>query len=764
MNSLIPLRQTRLGGQLLVMFAILLGDTARAHECGPSPLKVAVGHRVYFRINADVAESQNSVYDVFLNTEPAVATIAPLHQSTKKYAEFVFQANSIGTTFATIHWAYAPTPAARDCIVQVDVVADMPMMTAVNYPNATHTADPVNLFTGELVLAEEPDLNLGGPMPLYFSRYHASGLTRDRLVLSTLGPNWSHNFDTRLVQSGSEIDVITDKGRLITFTNRSSAWQLAGSQVVPFQLMQTPTNYVMLDPQDRRFYTFNTNGQLITIADGKGNVHTLTYTDRWLTQVTDGLGRTLMFVYVSFNQLVSVSDGTRTVGYGYSLDGFGNLARVTDANSRITSYNYDNFNGGGSLLASKLMPEGNIPVSQKYDTDGRVITQIVGSTLTNRFNYQANHITVTTDPRGFTRRYAHDAQGQLLSVMDEAGRSLGYTYDAAGRLATITDRRGGVTRYTYHPPSGELASVVAADGSTNSYDYTLRTMAGLTLFDLASRRGPDGALEQYFYDAPGNRVRRVDALGQAWRYGYNGNGQVLNETNPLNAVISYTYNADGTPASLVYPGMDTTLFAYDPLRRLAREDHPDGSVRRYSYDALDRVVRMTNELGGVTGFGFDGNGRLVRETNAMGFVNTFNYNSADQLVALVDPSGRATRLLYEERGFLKGIGDRLGHTNLYGADALGDLVSFTDPLANTWRRAYAPETVPLAVTNPIGQVTRFATDALRRYTQIISPLGNTERLAYDAAGRVTESISPSGRVTQERYDRRGDLLATAHPA
>ena len=39
----------------------------------------------------------------------------------------------------------------------------------------------------------------------------------------------------------------------------------------------------------------------------------------------------------------------------------------------------------GSLLASKLMPEGNIPVSQTYDADGRVITQIVGSTLTNRF-------------------------------------------------------------------------------------------------------------------------------------------------------------------------------------------------------------------------------------------------------------------------------------------------------------------------------------------------------------------------------------------
>ena len=57
-----------------------------------------------------------------------------------------------------------------------------------------------------------------------------------------------------------------------------------------------------------------------------------------ITQVTDGLGRTLTFSY-SGDQLVQVSDGSRHADYTY--DGNGRLATAADAEGNITTYTYD---------------------------------------------------------------------------------------------------------------------------------------------------------------------------------------------------------------------------------------------------------------------------------------------------------------------------------------------------------------------------------------------------------------------------------------
>jgi len=82
-------------------------------------------------------------------------------------------------------------PANDFCVVDVIVVPrGQQPQTAASHPKSGHDGDPVNTFTGEFLLAEEPDLHLLGPMPLHFSRYYASGLLASGIRHGSLEPTW----------------------------------------------------------------------------------------------------------------------------------------------------------------------------------------------------------------------------------------------------------------------------------------------------------------------------------------------------------------------------------------------------------------------------------------------------------------------------------------------------------------------------------------------------------------------------------------------
>ncbi|MFX7922664.1 hypothetical protein ABTK16_20165, partial [Acinetobacter baumannii] len=72
-------------------------------------------------------------------------------------------------------------------------------------------------------------------------------------------------------------------------------------------------NYEFLN---RAVLKFNAAGQAGTYADPSGIQVNYSYTGNLLTSVTNSLGRTLNFTYTN-GRLSQVSDGTRSVSYGY---------------------------------------------------------------------------------------------------------------------------------------------------------------------------------------------------------------------------------------------------------------------------------------------------------------------------------------------------------------------------------------------------------------------------------------------------------------
>jgi YD repeat-containing protein len=142
----------------------------------------------------------------------------------------------------------------------------------------------------------------------------------------------------------------------------------------------------------RTEYTYDENGDRLSILDGNGHLTTFTYDalNRLLTE-TDPLNHT----------------------WTYAYDDVGNRISMTDANGAVTNYVYDD----AGRLTTIDYPGTSIDVSFTYDNGGRRLTM--------------------TDGLG-TTTWTYDARNQVTTITDPFNKTVDYAYDAAGNRTAIT--------------------------------------------------------------------------------------------------------------------------------------------------------------------------------------------------------------------------------------------------------------------------------------------------------------------------------------
>ncbi len=626
--------------------------------------------------------------------------------------------------------------------------------------NSGSDAEPVNTFNGELFNTMPPDLALSGPMPLRFFRYYAALLKRDSLIAGKLGDNWLHNFEWTLATTSSNtVRIVNSVGRLIEFTNTGSAFVLLGRQDIPFQLATSGGNYILGSPRSQMIYTFNATGQLIQISDGHGNAHQLTYTGTQLTSVSDGLGRALTFSYNVLGALTNITDGARSVAFTQTGN---NLTSVRDALSNVWSYAYDLTNANPGLMIAWTNPVGNVPFSQVFDAQGRVISQTDGGQFTTTFGY-TNNTTYFTDPRGNTRAHVHDASGNFMNSTDEAGLSLSLGYNAAGQRSAVTDRLGDTIGIGYHAPSGKLSAITNADGTVTAYTYSARTNNSVAFYDVSQVTYPDGTVESFTRDANGNVLTRTDRAGKVWTFTYNTRGQVLTARNPTSGTATFTYDAGGNLATRTDSDTGLVTFAYDQFSRLTNIIHPDSTTMRMVWDANDRLVSTTDERGNTTTFSYDNNGNLVQVTDALGRASGFAYDARDRMIRSTNRLGQVSSRGFGPLDQLVSVTNRNGFVTTFSYDARRRMTSVTDPGGKTWSTGYDNEDIPVAFTNPLNQTSRTATDQLGYPASGTNALGHVTRVVRDAMRRVTATVDGINRTNNFSYDARGLLASATKP-
>ena len=93
---------------------------------------------------------------------------------------------------------------------------------------AGQVGDPVSTSVGEYSF-DKTLFELGGPLPLEFTLSYASRMHVGKLGTTgdLFGPNWSHNYDLRLMRLGqSEIVVQYGPGDQIKFRDTGGQWQV----------------------------------------------------------------------------------------------------------------------------------------------------------------------------------------------------------------------------------------------------------------------------------------------------------------------------------------------------------------------------------------------------------------------------------------------------------------------------------------------------------------------------------------------------------
>lgn len=631
--------------------------------------------------------------------------------------------------------------------------------TVAQTPQVGIGGDPISTSTGEYFGDEAVDLNLGGPLPLVFSRYVASKLASDGFVQANLGSNRSHNFASRIISPGATVkQVVLPTGRVLLFNKTSTKWTLSSPLDVPFQLLETTTEMLLADPHSKQIWTYDkTTGRLSKIEDGKGNIHTLTYTGGKLSSVSDGLGRTInisqpgtTIASVAGVTVVGLQTETRTVTFAYTG---GVMTSATDYGGHVTNYG-----NSTDLPTSVTRPAGNQLFSQVY-TGNKVTSQTERGADTSTLAYGTNTTTFTA-PTGHTLVDNYNAQGRLISHVDEAGRALTMTYDSAGRRETVTDRLGQKTTLLHHALSGLPHTLINTEGRTTGVAFKPRALSGIIFQDVSKITFPDGASRSFTYDAKGNVAQITDEAGKLWKYTYNNRGQVMTITNPLGGVTTNTYDGFGNLTTTQPPDTGMTTYVYDARHRLTQITRPGGTATvMMTYDTKDRLTSVTDERAKVWQYTYDNNDRLIVATDPDAENTGMGHDVLDRVTSITDRLGQSSNLTFDSRHLLSSFIDRNNNAINLTYDARRRLTSLEDAGGKDWTFEYDDEGRLISVQNPVDPASNWKLNKLGFPAQMSDPLGNTRNFTRDAMQRVVTSFDPLGRQTAYVYDKRGLLIS-----
>jgi RHS repeat-associated protein len=226
--------------------------------------------------------------------------------------------------------------------------------------------------------------------------------------------------------------------------------------------------------------------------------------------------------------------------------------------------------------------------------------------------------------------YAFGTNNQISTVRDSVGNTTRFTYDSSDRLTALTDPAGLTTTLAY--TNGLVSSITDPAGRTTQL---LHDSAG----NLIQIIQPDGAIDQYGYDANHALVSGTDPNGNTTFHRYDFSGR-----------IQEMIGADGSQTQLenvtthgLYPSSQTTNLLTPAVAAAAVPDtvtiaDANGNVvvrslddmlqRSSAHDAAGHVLdsqhglqsltsRSVDGRGNVTLYTYDANGNLLTERDQL---------------------------------------------------------------------------------------------------------------------------------------------------
>lgn len=438
----------------------------------------------------------------------------------------------------------------------------------------------------------------------------------------------------------------------------------------------------------------------------------------------------------------------------------------------------------------------------------KYIFEAFGSSLSE------GRVSLMEDRHGNGISYAYDASGLLLSMTDDAGRSLVFTHngefietmsDPIGRtwtytydgelLRTVTNPRGGTTEYQYgeegcltevrdpqmitylrnvYDSDCRVIEQYDAAGSMSTFQY----LPGETIFtdnlgrkttsryDSAFRKTERidalGKSEFFTWDADYNLRTYTDRRGNVWSYDYDSRGNMTKSTCPTTCVTSYEYNATNDLIKVVNALLDPTNFNWvgDLLQDVTL---PDGAFIDLDYDALGQIASIKDGNGNPTTFSHDVDGNLVEVRDALLNPTTMIYDDVGRRRSITDGNGHTTRFDYDKSDNLIELIDPRGNDATFEYDLNDRLLRAYDRRGGVRQFEYDVNLRLRVEIDAEGHRTEHGYDLMYNRTSTTNARGITTEFRYDDLDRLKEVEDELAQVTKLGYDFNGNLIKVTDP-
>jgi RHS repeat-associated protein len=385
--------------------------------------------------------------------------------------------------------------------------------------------------------------------------------------------------------------------------------------------------------------------------------------------------------------------------------------------------------------------------STTYDAVGNPVTETDALNRQKRTTYDGLHRPeLVTYPNGTTSATEYNSLGQAWRVRDQRGYYTVTEFDAAGRavLVRLPEVDSGVD-----------------DGST------------------AIRKHPE---TRTIYDAAGNTIATVDALGRRWDYAYDPRNRKNREWGPLvsyqdtgagkRPLVSTFYDKAGNPVKLVDAKGNITETVYDEANRVTDTYAPalplagGGVVRPHiqtKYDANGNVIEATDANGNKVVNTYDVLNRLTEAEDGEGNKVYNRYDASGNLAVVFDGNQNRTEFVYDGMNRNTKVKDHLGREVIFTYDALNkvqrtdSLMRVTGYFYDEMNRLSTVSYVGGGATNPDRAYSYDAAGNILAVTEAGKAGKADAAYSYDELGRVVTETS--GGVTHHyRYDLAGNRV------
>ncbi|WP_235908569.1 putative Ig domain-containing protein [Roseiconus nitratireducens] len=494
----------------------------------------------------------------------------------------------------------------------------------------------------------------------------------------------------------------------------------------------------VIDPEGNRIeYGYSAAGDLVSVTDREGNTTEMVYrNDRphYLEEVIDPLGRVgVKSIYDDDGRLSRMVDADgQEIAINYNPDNF--IQTVADQLGNETTYEYDTYGN----VVTEIDAEGLVTNYQYGDTNDptleTAVTQVLedGTELTTSYQYDSRgNVLLETDPKGNTTRYTYNSFGDVVSTTDANGNTTSNSYDSNGNLLATTDADGLRTEFNYDSSGNPTRLVVGSNVTLFQYDGAGR---------VTRQEDATGAVRSFTYDENGNQL--TETVSYTTSSGpstvvteneYDRDGRVTSTTVKQNGVIltrsGTVFDAVGNPVQSIDALGRITKFLYDDRGQLTETIYPDDTPgtdadnprTKTQYDAAGQVIAQIDEAGRVTRFEYDSAGRQTKT-----IFPAITAADPDDL----DPS---------DNPFTESVYDRAGRT-VAEIDELGNRTQFVYNAAGNVTQTILPDDTPGDDSDNPRIIDRF--DSAGRRTASIDPLGNVTKFVYTAGGLLSETILP----------------------